>query len=205
VSDHSQPLREQDADADPERQLAAWYEQAAASDMRMPEAAALATASPDGAPSLRMVLVKGFDGGVFRFYSNYDSRKGGELAANPRAALLFHWDELGRQVRIEGPVERASAADSLAYARSRARASQLSALSSPQSRVVSDRAELERLVAENDARYAHEQQLPLPERWGGFRLTAQRYEFWQQREDRLHDRLVYRRDGGDWLIERLAP
>jgi pyridoxamine 5'-phosphate oxidase len=133
ISDHGQPLREEDVEADPARQFSAWFAQAAASGIRMPEAAALATATPDGAPSVRMVLVKGFADANFRFYSNYASRKGRELAANPRAALLFHWDPLGRQVRIEGPVKRTSAEESAAYIRTRRRSSQVSALASPQS------------------------------------------------------------------------
>ena len=170
----------------------------------MPEAAAVATATANGAPSVRMVLVKGFDEGGFVFYSNYDSRKGRELAENPRAALLFYWDPLGRQVRIEGPVERTSAGESASYVRSRPRASQLSALASPQSQPVEDRESLEGRVAELEARYA-DGELPLPTNWGGFHLTPDTIEFWQQRNDRLHDRLLYRRDHGVWLIERLAP
>jgi pyridoxamine 5'-phosphate oxidase len=204
MSDYGQPLREQDLDADPGRQFAAWFAAAAAAGVRMPEAAALATASPDGAPSVRMVLVKGFADASFRFYSNYASRKGRELAANPRAALLFHWDALGRQVRIEGPVERLSAGESAEYVRSRPRGSQLSALASPQSEVIESRAELERRVAELEHAHAGGE-LPLPEDWGGFRLDAETLEFWQQRNDRLHDRLRYRREHGAWLIERLAP
>lgn len=205
VSDHDKPLREEDVDADPLRQFALWFEQAGRAGVRLPEAAALATASPGGAPSLRMVLVKSFDERGFVFYSNYASRKGRELAANPRAALLFSWDPLGRQVRIEGPAERTSAADSAAYARSRPRGSQLSALASPQSEIIDSRATLERRVAELRSRHPTGE-LPLAEDWGGYRVAPESIELWQQREDRLHDRLRYRRaaDGG-WLIERLAP
>src|SRR5947209_4118318 len=189
MADFATPRREQDADPDPVRQFDRWFEEAARSGARAPEAAALATASSaDGSPSVRMVLVKQTGEAGFVFFTNYGSRKGSELAANPRAALLFHWDVLGRQVRIEGPVERLSAEDSAAYVRSRPRASQLSALASPQSRVLAGREELERRVAELEARHP-EGELPMPESWGGFRLVAESFEFWQHREDRLHDRL----------------
>jgi pyridoxamine 5'-phosphate oxidase len=204
MTDYGQPLREDDLDADPERQFSSWFAAAEAAGIRMPEAAALATASADGAPSVRMVLVKGFAGARFCFYTNYASRKGRELAANPRGALLFNWDALGRQVRIEGPVERMTAAESAAYVRSRPRGSQLSALASPQSHVIDGRSELERRVAELERQH-RDGELPLPPSWGGLRLTATSFEFWQQRNDRLHDRLRYRRDDGAWLIERLAP
>ncbi len=205
MSDYGRPLREQDVDGDPLRQFAAWFSDAEEAGVRMPEAAALATASADGAPSVRMVLVKEFDQRGFVFFSNYDSRKGRELAANRRAALLFYWDPLGRQVRIEGTVERASAEESAAYARSRPRGSQLSALASPQSQTIDSRHALEQRLAAVEERYGGGE-LPLPSDWGGFRLAAERYEFWQQRHDRLHDRLRYRRaDDARWLLERLAP
>jgi pyridoxamine 5'-phosphate oxidase len=205
MTDYGKPLREEDVDPDPLRQFASWFRQADAAGVRMPEAAALATASATGDPSVRMVLVKGFDERGFVFYSDYASRKGRELAANPRAALLFHWDPLGRQVRIEGHVQRVSAGESAAYVRSRPRESQLSALASPQSQTIDNREALEQRVAELKARH-EKRELPLPTTWGGYRLAAQAFEFWQQRHDRLHDRLRYRpaADGG-WLIERLAP
>jgi pyridoxamine 5'-phosphate oxidase len=150
------------------------------------------------------VLVKRADADGFVFYTNYESRKGVELAANPRAVLLFFWEPLGRQVRIEGPVARTSRADSLAYAHSRARDSQLSALASPQSRPVPSRAALEQRVAELADQHAGAE-VPLAEHWGGFRLTPEVFEFWQQGASRLHDRLRYTRDGDGWRIERLAP
>lgn len=205
MSDYGQPLREQDVDPDPVRQFAAWFQQAQAADLRMPEAAALATASADGTPSVRMVLVKRFDDRGFVFFSNYASRKAGELDANPRAALAFYWDPLGRQVRIEGQVQRTSAEESAEYVRSRPRGSQLSALASPQSEVIDSRALLEEHVSELEQQYG-QGELPLPSGWGGYRIVAETIELWQQRHDRLHDRLRYRRgDDGGWVIERLAP
>jgi pyridoxamine 5'-phosphate oxidase len=205
VSDHGQPLREREVDPDPLRQFAVWFEEAGAAGVRLPEAAALATASPDGVPSVRMVLVKGFDERGFVFFSGYGSRKGHELAVNPRAALLFHWDALGRQVRIEGTVTRTSAEESAEYVHSRPRGSQLGALASPQSQTIDSRELLEQRVAELEQRYG-EGELPLPQGWGGFRLMVESFELWQQRDDRLHDRLRYRRgEDHSWILERLAP
>lgn len=205
MPDYSQELREGDVDADPVRQFADWFEQEVHAGVRAPEAVALATASADGSPSVRMVLVKKYGEAGLVFFTNYESRKGQELAANPRAALLFHWDRLGRQVRIEGTVQRISPEESAEYVRSRPRLSQLSALASPQSRPIPDREWLERRVTELAGRHA-EAHLPLPEVWGGFRLAPDSYEFWQHRDDRLHDRLRYRRgDNGSWELERLAP
>ena len=204
VSDFA-PLREEDVDPDPLRQFTVWFHQAIEAGVTAPEAAALATASPDGVPSVRMVLIKRYDEHGFVFYTSYESRKGHDLAANPRAALLFYWPLLGRQVRIEGGVEGTAPAESAAYVRSRPRASQLSALASPQSHAIESREVLERRVAE--LALLHEGvDPPLPEAWGGFRVAPVSYEFWQNRADRLHDRLRYTRGGdGRWGVERLAP
>ena len=205
MPDFDQPLREQDVDPDPQRQFAAWFADAARAGVREPEAMAVATSSPAGAPSVRMVLLKSYDARGFVFYTNYESRKGLELAENPRAALLFYWDPLGRQVRIEGGVQRTSPEESAAYIGSRTRGSQLSALSSPQSSSVAGRDALEERVAELTKRYEGGE-LPIPDWWGGFRVAPDSYEFWQHREDRLHDRLRYTPAGGDtWGIVRLAP
>jgi pyridoxamine 5'-phosphate oxidase len=204
VSDYGRPLLEKDLDDDPLRQFASWFGEAGAAGVREPQAAALATASADGVPSVRMVLVKAFDERGFVFFSDYASRKGHELAVNPRAALLFHWDPLGRQVRIEGPVDRTSAEESAAYIRTRPRSSQVSALASPQSQTLASREELERLVADVERRYAGIE-LPMPSSWGGFRVVPEAFEFWQQRHDRLHDRLRFSRAGEGWRVERLAP
>ena len=199
------PLRAQEVDPDPLRQFTTWFEQASEAGAPQPEAAAVATATPDGAPSVRYVLVKQFDERGFVFFSNYESRKGSELRANPRAALLFYWEALGRQVRIEGSVQRVAREESIAYAHRRPRGSQLGALASPQSRVIESRDWLERQVAELAERYDG-QELPLPDGWGGLRIAPARYEFWQHRQDRLHDRLRYTRgEPTHWRIERLAP
>jgi pyridoxamine 5'-phosphate oxidase len=205
MTDFAQPLREEDVDPDPVRQFHAWFQAATDVGVPMPEAAAVATADGDGSPSVRMVLVKQADESGFVFYTNYESRKARDLAANPKAALLFYWGPLGRQVRIEGPVARTTAQESATYIRTRPRGSRLSALSSPQSRPVQSRAVLENRVAELSQRYAGAD-LPLPDDWGGFRLTPESFEFWQNRQDRLHDRLLYRPNPeGGWTIERLAP
>jgi pyridoxamine 5'-phosphate oxidase len=206
VPSFAKPLLERGADPDPLAQFASWFAAAVGADIRQPEAAAVATADGAGTPSARMVLVKGWDERGFTFFTNYDSRKGRELAANPHAALLFYWDPLGRQVRIEGPVQRVSARESAQYVRSRPRGSQISALASPQSELIESRNWLERRVAEVAAA-ASDRDPPIPDDWGGFRLAPDSYEFWQHREDRLHDRLRYKpaADGGGWRIERLAP
>jgi pyridoxamine 5'-phosphate oxidase len=185
-------VRRDDLDPDPLRQFAAWY--------TGDDAVALATATPDGAPSARMVLLKGFDDHGFAFYTGYESRKGRELEANPRAALLFYFAEPGRQVRVEGTVARVSADESDAYWATRPLGSRLSAAASEQSAPVAGREELERRVAE-----LGDEPPPRPERWGGYRLTPDAYEFWQHRDDRLHDRFRYEREGESWRIERLQP
>ena len=197
------PLRRADLDPDPLRQFAAWYSQAADA-VDAPEAVVLATATPSGGPSARMVLLKGFDQRGFVFYTNYFSRKGQEIAQNPRAAMLFHWSPLGRQVRVEGAVHRIDAAESDAYFKTRPPGSRLSAAASPQSRPVASREVLETAVAELESRYP-DGAVPRPEEWGGLRLVPSRFEFWQHGDDRLHDRFTYRRDGQAWAVERLGP
>jgi pyridoxamine 5'-phosphate oxidase len=195
------PLRRADLDLDPLRQFAAWYTQATAA-VPTPEAVVLATATAGGAPAARMVLLKGFDQRGFVFYTNYFSRKGQEIAQNPRAAMLFHWTPLGRQVRIEGAVHRVDAAESDAYFKTRPPGSRLSAAVSPQSRPVENRAFLEDAVTQLAARHP-EGDVPRPQEWGGLRLVPSAYEFWQHGDDRLHDRFRYRRETEGWAIERL--
>jgi pyridoxamine 5'-phosphate oxidase len=198
------PFEERDLTHEPLALFTRWFEEARRHGAFEPHAVALATATPDGAPSARMVLMKGFDERGLTFFTNYRSRKGGELDANPRAALLFHWPELGRQVRAEGPVSRVERGETEAYAQSRSRDSQLSALASPQSRPVPDRGWLERLVGELDREHAGAD-LPVSEDWGGYRLEPRAWEFWQHRPNRLHDRFRYERSDGAWRVERLGP
>jgi pyridoxamine 5'-phosphate oxidase len=195
---------EGDLDRDPLAQFGRWYDDARAASGFDADAVAVATATPDGHPSARMVLLKGFDEAGLVFFTNYGSRKGSELEANPRAALLFHWPESGRQVRVEGPVERLPREQSMEYARSRPRQSQLSALASPQSRPVPSREWLEQRVAELDAEHP-DQQLPVRDEWGGYRVRPQAWEFWQHRDNRLHDRFRYLPAQAGWRIERLGP
>jgi pyridoxamine 5'-phosphate oxidase len=198
-------LSEADADPDPLAQFRAWYQEAQAGGVPQPEAMTLATATPEGKPSARLVLLRGCDERGFVFYTNYDSRKGRELAANPQAALVLYWQPLGRQVRIEGRVEAVAAEESDAYFRGRPRDSRLGAWASPQSEVIADREVLERRLQELQARYPGAE-VPRPPHWGGFRVVPEVIEFWQGREGRLHDRLRYRRHAGQgWLRERLAP
>ena len=196
-------------DLDPLRQFQAWFTEAEAAGIVAPDSDALATATADAAPSMRMVLLKHVDEDGFGFYTNLESRKAAELAANPRAALLWYWQSFGRQVRIEGRVHLPSQEAAAAYFATRPFESRLAAWASPQSRPIADRAELERLVEEARARYSDgpdsEAAVPLPAHWGGFLLVPDSYEFWQHGADRLHDRIRYVRDGAGWRRERLAP
>lgn len=196
-------LREADALADPLAQFERWFKEALAAKLPLVNAMTLATVTPQGAPDARIVLLKGIEAGGFVFYTNYDSRKGRELAARAEACLVFFWSELERQVRIEGSVEKVSASDSDAYFASRPVGARLSANASAQSAVVPGRAFLEKAMAEQQAKYGDNP--PRPAHWGGYRVVPACVEFWQGRENRLHDRLLYRRAGGRWTIERLAP
>jgi len=198
-------LRESDVDADPIRQFRRWFDEALAAGIPEANAMTLATATADGVPSARIVLLKDLNDAGFAFFTNYDGRKAGELAANPRAALVFFWGQLERQVRVEGTVERVSDAESDAYFRTRPLGSQLGARASPQSAVLPDRETLERRVAALEKEFAG-REVPRPPNWGGYRVRPEVVEFWQGRPSRLHDRLVYRRQsGGGWKVVRLAP
>jgi pyridoxamine 5'-phosphate oxidase len=192
-------LRHSDLDADPLVQFRRWFDEAAGI-VRVREAMAVATATPTGAPSVRMVLLKAADERGLVFFTHYTSRKGRELEANPQAALLFHWDPLGRQVRVEGAVERVSAEESDAYFATRPEGARIGANASRQSEVLAGRAELERRVAELES-----SDVARPEWWGGLRLVPAAWEFWQHRGDRLHDRFRYLRRDGAWISERLYP
>jgi pyridoxamine 5'-phosphate oxidase len=199
------PLSLSELDQDPVAQFAAWFDAARIEGVVEPDAMALATATGDGAPSARMVLMKDFGDRGITFFTNYGSRKAIDLEQNPRAALLFYWPELGRQVRIEGRIRRAERADSVAYAHSRSRASQLSALASPQSRPVPNRQWLEERVAVLDREHPRGE-LPVSDEWGGYRLEPEAWEFWQHRANRLHDRFRYQRSPTrGWTIARLGP
>lgn len=190
--------------SNPFTQFETWFAEARASEPTLAEAVALATATKDGRPSVRMVLLKQVAETGFIFFTNLESRKAEELGENPHAALLFHWKSLGRQVRIEGEVEQVSEADAKAYFESRPKASRLSAWASPQSKRVPDRTFLEERVAALEKKYVDDG-VPLPSFWGGYRVIPEQFEFWVNRDDRLHDRFVYDRDGDGWSITMLGP
>jgi pyridoxamine 5'-phosphate oxidase len=199
------PLHEAELAADPFAQFADWYELASA-EVPLADAMTLATVRADGAPDARMVLLKGHGPGGFRFFTNYESAKAGQIEADPRGALILYWREHDRQVRARGPIERLPAADSDAYFASRSRESRLGAWASPQSRPLEDRAELDRRLAAIRERFADVDDVPRPDTWGGFVLRPETIEFWQGQQARLHDRFVYSGDGaGSWRIQRLAP
>ena len=192
--------------SDPLHQFTTWYDEAVAAGLPEPEAMTLSTATQEGRPSARIVLLREYDERGFCFFSNYASQKGRELAANPYAAVTFHWVDLERQVRIAGRVEKVSASESDAYFQSRPAQSRIGAWSSPQSEVIASRDTLEQFVKEYQERYPEESAIPRPEHWGGYRVIPERIEFWQGRPSRLHDRLRFSRvEQGTWTLERLAP
>jgi pyridoxamine 5'-phosphate oxidase len=197
-------LDEKDVSHDPIIEFARWFAEAQEAQLSEPNAMTLATSTLRGSPSARIVLLKGFDQRGFVFFTDYRSRKGAELEANPRAALVFFWRELERQVRVTGTVEPTSKQDSEAYFQSRPLGSQLGAWVSHQSRVIPGRSQLENDLREVEQRFA-EGKIPLPPHWGGYRVRPDEIEFWQGRESRLHDRIRYMRDGDRWRIERLSP
>ncbi|MHB8429593.1 MAG: pyridoxamine 5'-phosphate oxidase [Acidimicrobiales bacterium] len=198
-----EPLVEERADPDPFGQFGRWFAAAAVEEDEA-EAMAVATVGSHGRPSVRMVLLKSWDRSGFVFFTDYGSRKAEELAANPEAALLFHWGRLGRQVRVEGTTSRVAPADSDSYFSSRPRGSQLGAHASNQSRPIADRPALERVVGATTDRFSGVE-IPRPPTWGGIRVEPLAFEFWQHRRDRLHDRLRYQLDGERWTIGRLQP
>ncbi len=201
-----QTLSETDVMPNPIAQFDAWFREATDSQLREPNAMILATSTRAGRPSARTVLLKGFDALGFVFYTNYESRKGQELAENPQAALLFTWLELERQIRVEGQVEKITLHESSIYFQSRPKASQIGAWASPQSQVIADRTVLEAKESQLRDQYATADALPLPPFWGGYRLRPDAFEFWQGRPSRLHDRIIYGLTAeGSWKIERLAP
>ncbi|WZH50557.1 MAG: pyridoxamine 5'-phosphate oxidase [Nocardioides alkalitolerans] len=198
-------LDEADLAPDPLATFARWYDEATAAGVHEPNAMVVATVDPDGAPSSRIVLLKGFGPDGFRFFTNTASRKGVALAAEPRCALLFPWHPLERQVRVEGRAVPLDAADVAAYFERRPRGSRLGAWASPQSREVGSRVDLTAAYDAADARFGDDGEVPVPPTWGGYRVEPDVVEFWQGRPSRLHDRLVYRRTGTDWRVVRLAP
>jgi pyridoxamine 5'-phosphate oxidase len=197
-------LDERDVAPDPIAQFLRWFEEARAAQALEPNAMTLATATPDGHPSARVVLLKGVDARGFAFFTDYRSRKGAELEANPRAALAFWWGELERQVRVTGAVERVAREESAAYYATRPLGSRLGAWTSRQSSVIPDRTWLERELGEVERRFAGAEP-PLPEHWGGYRVVPEEVEFWQGRPSRLHDRIHYHRSESGWRVERLSP
>ncbi len=197
-------LSEADLEAEPVAMFRRWLRDAVAAGLHEPNAMVVSTVV-DGRPSSREVLLKGLDERGFVFFTNYASRKGQELAANPACALLFPWHDLERQVRVQGTASRLDEAENAAYFATRPRASQLGAWASPQSEVVGSRAELDRRYDEVAARFPEDDEVPLPPHWGGFRVAPECVELWQGRRGRMHDRLRYRREGARWVVERLAP
>jgi pyridoxamine 5'-phosphate oxidase len=198
-------LTEGDLAPDPVAQFSGWLADAVAAGLPEPNAMVLATASPEGQPSVRTVLLKAYDERGFVFFTNYTSRKGRELAANPPSALLFPWHPMQRQVTVTGTAARVSAAETAAYFPTRPYGSQLGAWASPQSAVIAGREELDAAMARLRATYPEGSSVPVPEYWGGLRLRPETVEFWQGRPDRMHDRLRYRRTTDGWAVERLAP